>query len=110
MTFDPRDPPFCSKCGEDILTPPNVVAGDRTNPLCDKCFMERIDPKHEPWLYDHYEQAYPADVVYCSCCGKALEYDPHVVDRGPNAQPHEFCRLCYEEWLDAREADARRIE
>ena len=38
-------PPICCQCHEDILTPPNVIAGDRANPLCDKCFMERIDPK-----------------------------------------------------------------
>ena len=45
-----RDTNFCGQCGEDIRGTPNIVGATY---LCDRCFMENIDPKYEPWLDDY---------------------------------------------------------
>lgn len=41
---DPQQEPYCHVCGEMILYVPNIIAGDTSAPLCDKCFCLRIDP------------------------------------------------------------------
>ena len=44
---------FCTTCGNQILSQyPNYIGGDRKRVECDKCFMNRIDPKASTAWWD----------------------------------------------------------
>ena len=76
---------FCNTCGSEIRGTPNMPHQE-----CNKCFMNRIDPKHEPWLDDPDDDLYQAE---CVACGKP---------NGPLLHLDEdfagwLCDDCYEE-------------
>ncbi len=41
---EPPDTAFCHDCGNEIRGTPNIVAEAY---ICNKCFMERLDPKDD---------------------------------------------------------------
>lgn len=50
--YEPHGIIFCGDCDEEICGLPNRCGAYY---ICDKCFMQRLDPTYEPWLDDPYD-------------------------------------------------------